>query len=135
MDEQTSPSATRCTDKIHNLSSNVTDGVPVEIDFSPLGATNFTYIGYDRGLLVGRSTGPARSIVVGRDWSHPPHSRVNPFWRFAEGGILRPYYPLVLKEPGTAYDVDVVHQKATDEWNDPSSRRCFRLTTDRRRNN
>lgn len=64
------------------------DGVhPVEIDFSPVGATAFTYIGYDRELLVGISTGQVGNIVVGGNWFEPLSPRVNPFWRMPDGSI------------------------------------------------
>ena len=60
---------------------------PVEIDFSPMGATSFTYIAYERGLLVGTSTGQVGSLVVAGDYFNPLPPRVNPFWRLPDGSI------------------------------------------------
>src|SRR5687767_2210770 len=50
------------------------DGVhPVQIDFSPVGATGFSYLTYERGHLVGSSTGHVGTIIVGGDYFNPLH--------------------------------------------------------------
>src|SRR4026209_956520 len=64
------------------------DGVhPVDIDFSPMGATSFTYIAYEHGQLVGISTGQVGRVVVGGDFFDALYPRVNPFWRMPDGSI------------------------------------------------
>lgn len=64
------------------------DGIhPLQIDFSALGVTQFTYYAFHRGRLVATSRPQPGSMVVYGNWFYPLYPRVNPFWRMADGRI------------------------------------------------
>jgi hypothetical protein len=64
------------------------DGIhPVQIDFSPLGATQFTYHAFYHGRLVARSRPQPGSMVAFGDWFSPLYPRVNPFCRTPDGSV------------------------------------------------
>lgn len=88
---------------------------PVQIDFSPLGLTVFTYQAFYEGELVAQSPPKPGYLVAYGNYFNPLYPRVNPFWRMRDGSVgALIEFPTLEDFPGPNLDLPGVGEVLAD---------------------